>query len=422
MPISILMPALSPTMTEGNLARWLKAEGDAVAPGDVIAEIETDKATMEVEAVDEGVLAKILVAEGAEEVAVNTPIAVLLEDGEDDSALDGFDAGGAFAKADAPAEAPAEAAPAATRAEAPAPTPAPASAPAAAGDRVIASPLAKRLAAQQGIDLAQVTGSGPNGRIVKADIENFSGAPAVGTAAAPQTVSVEGDAPYEVLPLSNMRKVIAQRMTESKQQVPHFYLTVDCEIDRLLEARKNLNSRVKDGAFKISVNDMIIKAAAAALMEVPRANAGWSDEGVRVYKRADISVAVAIDDGLITPIVRGAEGKGLKAISAEMADLAARARDNKLAPEEFQGGTFTISNLGMYGVKHFEAVINQPQGAILAVGAGEQRPVVRDGELAVATVMSLTLSVDHRALDGAIGAEYLAALKELIEEPLGLLL
>ena len=422
MPISILMPALSPTMTEGNLARWLKAEGDAVAPGDVIAEIETDKATMEVEAVDEGVLAKILVAEGAEEVAVNTPIAVLLEDGEDDSALDGFDAGGASAKADAPAEAPAEAAPAATRTEAPARTPAPASAPAAGGDRVIASPLAKRLAAQQGIDLAQVTGSGPNGRIVKADIEHFSGAPAVGTAAAPQIVSVEGDAPYEVLPLSNMRKVIAQRMTESKQQVPHFYLTVDCEIDRLLEARKNLNARAKDGAFKISVNDMIIKAAAAALMEVPRANAGWSDEGVRVYKRADISVAVAIDDGLITPIVRGAEGKGLKAISAEMADLAARARDNKLAPEEFQGGTFTISNLGMYGVKHFEAVINQPQGAILAVGAGEQRPVVRDGELAVATVMSLTLSVDHRALDGAIGAEYLAALKELIEEPLGLLL
>ena len=422
MPISILMPALSPTMTEGNLARWLKAEGDAVAPGDVIAEIETDKATMEVEAVDEGVLAKILVAEGAEEVAVNTPIAVLLEDGEDDSALDGFDAGGASAKADAPAEAPAEAAPAATRTEAPARTPAPASAPAAGGDRVIASPLAKRLAAQQGIDLAQVTGSGPNGRIVKADIEHFSGAPVAGTAAAPQIVSVEGDAPYEVLPLSNMRKVIAQRMTESKQQVPHFYLTVDCEIDRLLEARKNLNARAKEGAFKISVNDMIIKAAAAALMEVPRANAGWSDEGVRVYKRADISVAVAIDDGLITPIVRGAEGKGLKAISAEMADLAARARDNKLAPEEFQGGTFTISNLGMYGVKHFEAVINQPQGAILAVGAGEQRPAVRDGELAVATVMSLTLSVDHRALDGAIGAEYLAALKELIEEPLGLLL
>ncbi|MEP4885541.1 MAG: 2-oxo acid dehydrogenase subunit E2, partial [Alphaproteobacteria bacterium] len=230
------------------------------------------------------------------------------------------------------------------------------------------------------------------------------------------------DAPYEVLPLSNMRKVIAKRMTDSKQQVPHFYLTVDCEIDRLLEARKNLNARAKDGEFKISVNDMIIKSAAAALIEVPRANAAWSDEGVRLFKRADISVAVAIDDGLITPIVRGAESKGLKAISSEMADLAARAKENKLAPEEFQGGTFSISNLGMYGLKQFDAVINQPQGAILAVGAGEQRPVVHDGELAVATVMSLTLSVDHRALDGAIGAEYLAALKGLIEEPLGLLL
>jgi len=288
----------------------------------------------------------------------------------------------------------------------------------------MASPLARRLAVQQGVDLSQVTGSGPNGRIVKVDIENFSGASATGapSGASAAIVSVEGDAPYEVLPLSNMRKVIAERMTESKQQVPHFYLTVDCEIDRLLEARKNLNARAKDGEFKISVNDMIIKAVAAALIEVPRANAGWSGEGVRLYKRADISVAVAIDDGLITPIVRGAEGKGLKAISSEMADLAARARDNRLAPEEFQGGTFTISNLGMYGLKQFDAVINQPQGAILAVGAGEQRPVVHDGELAVATVMSLTLSVDHRALDGAIGAEYLAALKSLIEEPLGLLL
>ena len=412
MPISILMPALSPTMTEGNLARWLKAEGDAVSPGDVIAEIETDKATMEVESVDEGVLAKILIAEGAEEVPVNTPIAILLEDGEDAAALDGYDAGGTAS------------APATPEAAAPAPvaTPIAAPAPAAAfGDRVVASPLARRLAIQQGIDLGQVTGSGPNGRIVKVDIENFSGAPAVlGVSAV--TVSVEGDAPYEVLPLSNMRKVIAERMTESKQQVPHFYLTVECEIDRLLEARKNLNARAKDGEFKISVNDMIIKAAAAALIEVPRANAGWSDEGVRLYKRADISVAVAIDDGLITPIVRGAEGKGLKAISFEMADLAARARDNRLTPEEFQGGTFTISNLGMYGLKQFDAVINQPQGAILAVGAGEQRPVVHDGELAVATVMSLTLSVDHRALDGAIGAQYLAALKSLIEEPLGLLL
>jgi len=426
MPISILMPALSPTMTEGNLARWLKAEGDAVAPGDVIAEIETDKATMEVEAVDEGTLGKILIAEGAEEVAVNTPIAILLEDGEDESALDGFDTGGGAApapKAEEPEPAATEPAPVAAPAPAAA-SAAPVASPVVSGGRVVASPLARRLAVQQGIDLSQVTGSGPNGRIVKVDIENFSGAPASGrSTGAPATiVSVEGDAPYEVLPLSNMRKVIAERMTESKQQVPHFYLTVDCEIDRLLEARKNLNARAKDGEFKISVNDMIIKAAAAALIEVPRANAGWSGEGVRLYKRADISVAVAIDDGLITPIVRGAEGKGLKTISAEMADLAARARENKLAPEEFQGGTFTISNLGMYGLKQFDAVINQPQGAILAVGAGEQRPVVHDGELAVATVMSLTLSVDHRALDGAIGAEYLAALKSLIEEPLGLLL
>ena len=420
MPIFILMPALSPTMTEGTLARWLKAEGDAVAPGDVIAEIETDKATMEVEAVDEGTLGKILVAEGAEEVAVNTPIAILLDDGEDETALDGFDVGGAPA---APAARESEAAPAdasAAKSAAESATPKPAADVGGTGDRVIASPLARRLAAQQDIDLTQVEGSGPNGRVVKADIENFLGAPA--PAARVSAVSAEGNAPYDVLPLTNMRKVIAQRMVASKQEVPHFYLTVDCEIDRLLEARKNLNARAKDGEFKISVNDMIIKAAAAALMEVPRANAAWSDEGVRQYKRADISVAVAMDDGLITPIVRGAERKGLKAISVEMADLAARARENKLVPEEFQGGTFSISNLGMYGLKHFDAVINQPQGAILGVGAGEERPVVRDGELAVATVMTLTLSVDHRALDGAIGAEYLAALKGLIEEPLGLLL
>ncbi|HCP00796.1 MAG TPA: pyruvate dehydrogenase complex dihydrolipoamide acetyltransferase, partial [Rhodospirillaceae bacterium] len=277
MPISILMPALSPTMTEGNLARWLKEEGDVVVPGDVIAEIETDKATMEVEAVDEGVLAKVLVAEGAEEVPVNTPIAVLLQDGEDDTALDGFDAGG---KPAAPAPQPSAAAPA------PAPE-APnlaTSRAAESGDRVIASPLARRLAHQQGIDLAQVVGSGSNGRVVKADIENFVGAPVL--AAGTPAVFAEGDGPYDVLPLSNIRKVIARRMTQSKQQVPHFYLTVDCEIDRLLEARKNLNARAKDGEFKISVNDMIIKAAAAALVDVPRANAGWFDEGIRVYKRA----------------------------------------------------------------------------------------------------------------------------------------
>ncbi|MBS27508.1 MAG: pyruvate dehydrogenase complex dihydrolipoamide acetyltransferase [Alphaproteobacteria bacterium] len=411
MPISILMPALSPTMTEGNLARWLKAEGDTVASGDVIAEIETDKATMEVEAVDEGTLGKILVPEGAEDVAVNTPIAVLLEDGEDDSALDVFDTGGA----PAPAE---DAAPAAAEPEVPA-APAPA---APSGGRVFASPLARRLAQQQGIELSQVTGTGPNGRIVKADIESFTGAPAVASAPAAVAQATAGDAPFELAKPSNMRKVIAQRMTASKQNVPHFYLTMDCEIDRLLEARAAINARAKDGEFKISVNDMIIKACAAALTQVPRANAGWSEEGIRLYQRADISVAVAIDEGLVTPIVRGAEGKGLRQISAEMGDLAVRARDGSLMPEDYQGGTFTISNLGMYGVKNFDAVINEPQGAILAVGAGEQRPVVHDGELAVATVMSLTLSVDHRALDGAIGAEFLAALKSLIEQPVGMLL
>lgn len=449
MPISILMPALSPTMTEGNLARWLKQEGDSVAPGDVIAEIETDKATMEVEAVDEGTIGKILVAEGAEDVPVNDPIAILLEDGEDESALDGFDAGGGGGSASTSeaSEAPDE--PVADKKETSSEgqktpksggkssesdpggdvPPAPKD---EDGNRIFASPLARRLAQQQGIDLSEISGSGPHGRIVKADIESFAGSKkgkaaeekqgaAAGPASASQPAS-DGDAEYELIKPSNMRKVIAERMTASKQEVPHFYLTVDCEIDKLLAARKDLNARAKDGEFKISVNDMVIKAAAVALMQVPAANAAWSDEGIKRFKSADISVAVAIDDGLITPIVRRAETKGLRKISEEMSELAAKAREGKLMPEEFQGGTFSISNLGMFGVKHFEAVINQPQGAILAVGAGEQRPVVKDGALAVATVMSLTLSVDHRALDGAIGAEYLSVLKGLIEDPMGLLL
>ena len=434
MPISILMPALSPTMTEGNLARWLKQEGDSVAPGDVIAEIETDKATMEVEAVDEGTLGKILVEEGAEEVPVNTPIAVLLEEGEDASALDGFDTGGGGPKQavtsekedDAPAPS-ADDEPKKNEKAKPA-QPEEAAADSGDGERVFASPLARRLAQQQGIDLAAVKGSGPHGRIVKADIENHDGraAPKAASASSASSgkamASADGDPDYELIKPSNMRKIIAERMTASKQQVPHFYLTVDCEIDKLLDARKDLNARAKDGEFKISVNDMVIKAAAVALMQVPRANAAWSDEGIKLFNAADISVAVAIDDGLVTPIVRRAEGKGLRRISEEMGDLATLAKAGKLMPEEYQGGTFTISNLGMFGVKHFEAVINQPQGAILAVGAGEPRPVVKNGELAVATVMSLTLSVDHRALDGAIGAEYLAVLKGLIENPMGLLL
>ena len=433
MPVPILMPALSPTMTEGNLARWLKAEGDSVAPGDVIAEIETDKATMEVEAVDEGVLAKILVAEGAEEVAVNTPIAILLEEGEDDSALDGFDAGGGAKPAAAPAEKPAAPAaekPAAAPKAAAAPAPA---APAASGGRVIASPLARRMAEQQGIDLAAVKGSGPNGRIVKADIEAYQGvgakaAPAPAAAAAPAAAkpapapAFEGDTPYELVPASNMRKVVARRMVESKQAAPHFYLTVDCEIDELLRVRADLNGRAKDGEFKLSVNDLVIKAAAVALRQVPKANASWHEDGVHRYTRADISVAVALDEGLITPVIRDAGHKGLRAISDEMKDLASRARAGKLQPQEYQGGSFSVSNLGMFGVKHFEAVINQPQGAILAVGAGEQRPVVKDGALAIATVMSCTLSVDHRVVDGSVGAEYLAAFKAIIEDPMSMLL
>jgi pyruvate dehydrogenase E2 component (dihydrolipoamide acetyltransferase) len=440
MPIPILMPALSPTMTEGNLARWLKAEGDAVAPGDVIAEIETDKATMEVEAVDEGILAKILVAEGAEEVAVNTPIAIMLEEGEDESALDGFDAGGGAAKP-APAAAKPESEAKAEKTAAPAageaPKPAPAKPESAAGDsgRIIASPLARRLAEQQGIDLADLKGSGPNGRIVKADIEAYQGGdasaradtPAPGKAApaakpAAAAPAFEGDTPYELVPASTMRKVVARRMVESKQNAPHFYLTVDCEIDELLRVRADLNGRARDGEFKLSVNDLVIKAAAIALRQVPKANASWAEDGVRRYTRADISVAVALEEGLITPIIRDAGNKGLKTISTEMKDLAGRAREGKLQPEEYQGGSFSISNLGMFGVKHFEAVINQPQGAILAIGAGEQRPVVKDGALAIATVMSCTLSVDHRVVDGSVGAEYMAAFKAIIEDPLSMLL
>jgi pyruvate dehydrogenase E2 component (dihydrolipoamide acetyltransferase) len=423
MPITILMPALSPTMTEGNLARWLKSEGDSVAPGDVIAEIETDKATMEVESVDEGVLAKILVAEGAEEIAVNTPIAVLLEEGEDDSVLANFDAGAA-----APIAAPAAPEPAPTPAAAPEPAPTPAPTPAAVSDtggRVFASPLARRMAEQQRIDLASVKGTGPNGRIVKADIEAHAGAAPAGVTATPPTAApaataataIAGETPFELVSVNNIRKVVARRLTESKQQVPHFYMTVDCEIDELLKVRADLNARAKDGEFKISVNDMVIKASAVALMQVPAANASWSDDGIKMYSQADISVAVAIDDGLITPIVRNANGKGLRTISEDMRDLAAKARDGKLVPEEYQGGTFSISNLGMFGIKDFQAVINPPQGCILAVGAGEERPIVKDGALAIAT-----LSVDHRVVDGAIGAQFLAAFKALIEDPLGMLL
>ena len=411
MPISILMPALSPTMTEGTLAKWLKQEGEEVKAGDVIAEIETDKAIMEVEAADEGVLGKILVADGTEGVAVNTPIAVLLEEDEDASALAEFEAA---AETPAAAAAPAvEAAPAEPAAPA-------AVAPKGDGQRIFASPLARRMAQQAGIDLGAVNGSGPHGRIVKADIEVFRTGRAPAAPAA-RPAEMPGAPAFDLVPLTSMRKVIARRLTESKQQVPHFYVSIDCEIDALLDMRARLNGAA-DGTYKLSLNDFVIKTVAIALAKVPAANASWFNDGIRRYRQADISVAVALEDGLITPIIRDAGAKGLKTISDEMKELAERARDGKLMPEEYQGGTFSISNMGMYGVKDFAAVINPPQGCILAVGAGEPRPVVKDGALAIATVMSCTLSVDHRAVDGAVGAAFLAAFKKLIEDPLTMLL
>ncbi|MCZ8313101.1 MAG: pyruvate dehydrogenase complex dihydrolipoamide acetyltransferase [Magnetospirillum sp.] len=436
MPTNVLMPALSPTMTEGKIARWLKAEGDTVKSGQVLCEIETDKATMEVEAVDEGVLAKIVVPGGTDGVKVNDVIAVMAGEGEDAKAV--------AAKGAAPAVAPAAATAPVAAASAPAAAPAPVAAPASAsqGARVFASPLARRIAEQSSLDLAKIAGSGPGGRIVKHDVEAAlagggakksaaAGAPAAAAAsAAPAPVAVSSTAlaaigPHKLVPLSTMRKVIARRLTESKQQVPHFYLTVDCDIDKLLAGRAALNAKSPEkgpGAFKLSVNDFIIKSVAAALRQVPNANASFSDDGMLLWENVDISVAVAIDGGLITPIIRDADKKGLVEISNTMKDLAARAKSGKLKPEEFQGGTFSISNLGMFGIKDFAAVINPPQGCILAVGAGEQRPVVKNGALAIATMMSVTLSVDHRVVDGSVGAEFLAAFKKIVEDPLAMLL
>ena len=453
MPTNVLMPALSPTMTEGKIARWLKKEGEKVKSGDVLAEIETDKATMEVEAVDEGTLGRILVPDGTEGVKVNAPIAVILGEGEDASAL---------AKAPPvpqPAARPAAAAPGlsavpsatplaqkmaqqagvdigAVRGSGPAgrvtraDVAGAASAPPQSGDghgRIFASPLARRLAQQAGLDLARVSGSGPGGRIVKADIEAAAAGgtarAATRTTAAPSIIA--GPIPHHVVPLTTMRKVIAKRLTESKQTIPHYYLSVDCEIDALLRGRAALNAQAPEkgeGAYKLSVNDFVIKAVAMALQRLPAANAAWSDDGLIMYDRVDISVAVAIPGGLITPIIFDAANKGLVQISNEMKVLAQKAKDNKLKPEEFQGGTFSISNLGMYGTKQFAAVINPPQGGIISVGAGEPRPVARNGQLAVATVMSCTLSADHRVIDGAVGAELMATFKKLIEEPLGMLL
>jgi len=436
MPIEILMPALSPTMTEGNVTKWLKKEGDEVHSGDVLAEIETDKATMEFEAVDDGRLGRILVPEGAEGIKVNQPIALLLGEGEDPSALDKLAEKSATPVASAsPAEPP----------RAAEPRPAAQPAPGRGGNgkgRIFASPLARRMAQQAGLDLTAITGSGPQGRIVKADIEAALSAerpqaaparpvaqpqpaPPVTPAPVPalskeRVLALAGNPPYTERPLTAMRRVIARRLTEAKQTVPHFYLTVDCEIDELLKFRAELNG--KSDAYRISVNDFVIRAAALALRQVPAANASWSDEAILLWDTVDIAVAVALEDGLITPIVKNADRKGLAAIANETKDLAARARAGKLKLEEFQGGTFSISNLGMFGVRDFAAVINPPHGGILAVGAGEQRPIVKNGALAIATVMSCTLSCDHRAVDGAVGAQFLAAFKKLVEDPLTMLL
>lgn len=466
MATNILMPALSPTMTDGKLARWRVDVGDTVRSGDVIAEIETDKATMEVEAVDEGQVAKLLVDAGAEGVEVNAVIAVLADDGEDVGDVEVPKAGAAPPTNDGPDES-----------EEPVPAPAAkqdhgdvkatplakriadqsgvslsgvtGSGPggkimkadvlgvsggvaADRGDRIFASPLARRLAAENDLPIERVPGTGPNGRVIKADIDRVlkEGLPVDAKAEAKADAKAEtpkGAAPaastddFELISHTTMRKTIARRLTESKQQVPHFYLTVDCEIDELLRVRKEINARAPEGV-KVSVNDFVIKAIAAALRRVPDANASWTEEGVRRYNIVDVSVAVAIPGGLITPVVRDADKKGLAAISADMQDLAKRARDGKLRPDEYSGGTISVSNLGMFGIKQFDAVINPPQGAILAVGAGQQRPVVKDGQLAIATVMSCTISCDHRVVDGALGAELLQAFKNVIEFPAAMLL
>jgi pyruvate dehydrogenase E2 component (dihydrolipoamide acetyltransferase) len=445
MPIKILMPALSPTMETGNLTKWNVKVGDAVKSGMVLAEIETDKATMEVEAVDEGTVAKLVVSEGSADVPVNAVIAILAEEGEDVEAAAAAGDGAAPAKAEAPKaeEAPK---PEAAKAEAAKPEPAKTEAakqeaPKQEGERIFASPLARRVAKDKGLDLKSVKGSGPKGRIILRDVESAEAAPkpapaqqaAAAAAPAPKPAAQSDDMTlklfdpdsYELIPHDGMRKTIARRLTESKQTVPHFYVTVDVEIDALLALRQQINDAAPtaDGkpAYKVSVNDMVIKAYALALKAVPDAHVSWTDGGMLKHKHADVGVAVSIPGGLITPIVRKADEKSLSTISNEVKDLAKRAKDRKLKPEEYQGGTTSVSNLGMFGVKDFAAVINPPHATILAVGAGEQRAVVKGGQLAVATVMSVTLSTDHRAVDGALGAELLRAFKGFVEKPMSML-
>jgi pyruvate dehydrogenase E2 component (dihydrolipoamide acetyltransferase) len=445
MPINILMPALSPTMEKGNLAKWLKKEGDKVKSGDVIAEIETDKATMEVEAVDEGTIAKIVVPEGTQDVPVNDVIAVLAGDGEDVKAA-GAGAGAAKPTASSAPPPKATEAPAAAK---PAPAPAPAATPVAAAPqaaaaapqtnghgRIFSSPLARRLAKEAGIDVARIAGSGPHGRVVARDVEQAKSgkglkappaAPAGAPAIAPsmsdkQILALFEPGSYEIVPHDGMRRTIAQRLTASIQNVPHFYLTIDCDIGKLLAAREEINvaapkDKEKKPLYKLSVNDFVIKAMAVALQRIPDCNVSWTDSGMLKHKHSDIGVAVAMPGGLITPIIRKAETKSLSTISGEMKDFAARARARKLKPEEYLGGTTAVSNLGMYGINHFTAVINPPHATILAVGTSEERPVVRGGKIEIAQMMSVTLSCDHRAIDGALGAELIGAFKMLIENP-----
>ena len=431
MPTEVLMPALSPTMEEGTLAKWLVNEGDTVSSGDLLAEIETDKATMEFESIDEGVVGKIAVAEGSEGVKVNTLIAVLLEDGESADDI----AAAPAAKAEAPKAAATEAPVAAAAA---APTPA---APVASGQRIFASPLARRIAAGKGVDLASLAGSGPHGRIVKADVEGAGAAPK----AAPAVAAAPADAPaaktamptgasaetvmkmfegreFEEVKLDGMRKTVAARLTEAKQTIPHFYLRRSVQLDALMAFRSQLNGQLESRGIKLSVNDFIIKACAMALQKVPECNTVWAGDRMLRLKPSDVAVAVAIEGGLFTPVLKDAHQKSLSALSAEMKDLATRARNKKLAPHEYTGGSFAISNLGMMGIENFDAVINPPHGSILAVGAGIKQPVVgKDGELTVATVMSMTLSVDHRVIDGALGAQFLAAVVENLENPIAML-
>ncbi|RST31904.1 pyruvate dehydrogenase complex dihydrolipoamide acetyltransferase [Sphingomonas ginkgonis] len=451
MPIELKMPALSPTMEEGTLAKWLVKEGDEVKSGDILAEIETDKATMEFEAVDEGKVAKIIVPEGSEGVKVGAPIAILASDGEDASATASAatpapapaaadEAAAASAPAPEPAGATASAPPPTAPVETPAAPAQPAAAPAASGDRVKASPLARRLAQAQGIDLSTITGSGPNGRVVRADLGLAAGgaaakaspaaaapAPAAAAAApAPSPAAPAGIAPeianipHEAVKLSGMRKTIARRLTESKQQIPHIYLTVDVRLDALLKLRGELNAGLASRNVKLSVNDMLIKALALSLLEVPECNVSFAGDQLVKFSRADIAVAVSIPNGLITPIVADAGSKAISKISTEMHDLASRAKDGKLQPSEYQGGTASLSNMGMFGIKQFEAVINPPQGMIMAIGAGEKRPYIVDDQLGVATIMTATGSFDHRAIDGADGAKLMKAFKQLCESPLGL--